>query len=249
MPEPALAHAGQDELGQRDRPEVVDLELVADLVEAQLLGGRDGAPAGVVDEHVDAAVVGEHPVDAGARGLVVGDVEGADVELDAGLGRGVGQGGGPARVAHRRDDGEAATGQLDRGVQAHARGGSGDEGDRLPVGVHAGDATPATGPGVDVVELDVMHPHVGRRVKQTDVMLRSDVTSCGSAMESTAGTWLSTYPSGRAPVPLREHDPGTDQHPWRRVFRRGWRPSHTCCLLPAAAARCGPYPGPDHLTG
>ena len=95
-------------------------------------------------------MVGEHAFDAGARGIVVGDVEGSTSTSTpacaAASVRAV------ARDLSRivATTTMAATCELDRGVQAHARGGSGDEGDWLPVAVHAVTLRPDVG-AVDVV--------------------------------------------------------------------------------------------------
>jgi hypothetical protein len=55
-----LAHGRQYRLGERDRPEVVDLELIPDVLQAQLLGGAHRAASGVVDQHIYPAVVGRY---------------------------------------------------------------------------------------------------------------------------------------------------------------------------------------------
>ena len=53
-----LPHRRQDEPGEVNRGDVVDLELRPDRVDAELLGGADHALAGVVDQHRHRSVVG-----------------------------------------------------------------------------------------------------------------------------------------------------------------------------------------------
>ena len=63
-------------------------------------------------------MVGDHPVDRGGDGILVGDVELPDVELDPGLRGRLAQRGGTAGVAQRRHDLPAGPGRGDRGGQA-----------------------------------------------------------------------------------------------------------------------------------
>ncbi|GAB3073193.1 hypothetical protein GCM10027053_43170 [Intrasporangium mesophilum] len=100
----------------------------ADLVHGQLLGRPYGAAAGVVEQDIDVAMVGEDALDARAGGVVLGDVEGPDVQSNARLGRGGVEGIAPRCVAHRRDDSEPPPRELDGRVQAHAGRGARDEG-------------------------------------------------------------------------------------------------------------------------
>ncbi len=80
-PEPRSRMLRQQPDDQLDRAEVVELHRAFEVVEA-VVAERDRAPdraAGVVDEHVDAAVVGEHPLDQPVDGLHVGEVGRVDV--------------------------------------------------------------------------------------------------------------------------------------------------------------------------
>ena len=117
-----LAHVRQHELRQAHRAEHVDVELAARLVERHVLDGAVGAIAGVVDQDVDAAGLGDDLLDTGAHGVVVGDVhrqrpDAAARELLEALG-----------AARGAVDGVAELVQLQGGDLADAGGGSGDEG-------------------------------------------------------------------------------------------------------------------------
>ena len=92
---------GQDELGQPGGAEDVDLELVAGFVQGHVFQRAVGAVAGVVDQDVDAACLGEDLLDTGLHGCVVGDVhrQGADAGLGEVLHPFDAPGGGVDRVA------------------------------------------------------------------------------------------------------------------------------------------------------
>ena len=75
-PGAALAHVRQQADDQLHRPEVVQLHRAFEVVEA-VVAERDRAAdraPGVVDEHVDVAVVGEHALEQAFDRLDVGDV-------------------------------------------------------------------------------------------------------------------------------------------------------------------------------
>ncbi len=75
-PEPRSRMLRQQPDDQLDRAEVVELHRAFEVVEA-VVAERDRAPdraTGVVDEHVDVAVVGQHPLDQPVDGLHVGEV-------------------------------------------------------------------------------------------------------------------------------------------------------------------------------
>jgi hypothetical protein len=72
-----LRHVRQDELGESRGAEHVDFELAAGFFHRYVFDGAVGAVAGVVDQDVDAALLGEDPVDPGPhRLMVVGPFEG-----------------------------------------------------------------------------------------------------------------------------------------------------------------------------
>lgn len=126
----ALAHARGDEAGEGGEAEDVDVELAAGLLERHVLDGAVGAVAGVVDEDVDAAGLGQDRLDGGADGVLIGEVEGerAQTVLREG-GEAVGAPGGAvqdgvpageALVALLRD--VAASAAQDRVAEEAARG-------------------------------------------------------------------------------------------------------------------------------
>jgi hypothetical protein len=83
----------------------------------------DGADASVVDEHVDAPVTGEDPLDE-SRALL-GDDEVADLHLDAGrLGGELLE---RRRVAGDADDGVTEPSEAQRALAADAGGGAGEQ--------------------------------------------------------------------------------------------------------------------------
>ena len=114
---------GQDELGQAGQAEDVDLELAARLGQRHILDRAVGAVAGVVDEHVDPAGLGDDPLDERRERGVVGDVDAGD--LDAGLG----QRGHPVHAPGGGVDAVPELPQVPGGGLADARGGPGDDGD------------------------------------------------------------------------------------------------------------------------
>jgi hypothetical protein len=104
---------------------------------------------GVVDQHVDAAVPGEDPLDEG--GALLGDDEVADLDLDAGrLGGELLE---RRRVAGDADDGVAEPGEAQGALAADAGGGAGEQDDpgtggrRHDVGVPRTTRTNRTAPG------------------------------------------------------------------------------------------------------
>ena len=128
-PEPRSRMCGQQADDQLDRAEVVELHRAFEVVEA-VVAERDRAPdraPGVVDEHVDVAVVGEHPLEQPVDRLDVGDVGRVHV-------------GGAARgddlrahllelldVAGHEQRHAAGGGDLQGGRAPDARGGAGDQ--------------------------------------------------------------------------------------------------------------------------
>ena len=74
---------GEDELGEAREAEEVDLELVAGVVEGDVLHRAEEAEAGVVDEDVDAATLGGDALGGGGEVFLAGDVhlegDGAEV--------------------------------------------------------------------------------------------------------------------------------------------------------------------------
>ena len=109
-----LPHVRQDELSESRGAEHVDFELAAGFFHRYVFDGAVGAVAGVVDQDVDAALLGEDPVDPGPHRLLVGDVH--CQRADTGLGE----------VSHALDppgrgvDGVAGLAQLLRGGLADA---------------------------------------------------------------------------------------------------------------------------------
>ena len=115
----AVAHVGQQQVGQREVAEVVGAELHLEAVLGALLG--DGHDAGVVDEDVEVALprVGE-----GVDGGEVGEVEPAHLGLavDGGGGRlALGD------VADGEHDARAGAAELASGGEADAAVGAGDD--------------------------------------------------------------------------------------------------------------------------
>ena len=74
-----VAHVRHHELDEPREPEDVDLELPSRLVDRHVLDRAVGPVAGVVDQDVDAALLVDHPLDAGDHRRVVGDVHGEGV--------------------------------------------------------------------------------------------------------------------------------------------------------------------------
>jgi hypothetical protein len=83
--------------------------------------------AGVVDQYVEPAVVGEDTLDRRADGRGIGDVERADVQVDAGFAQAVGAGG----IPQRGDGPEARARRADRGGEADPGGCPRDQDDAL----------------------------------------------------------------------------------------------------------------------
>ena len=86
MPRAAFAHVRQQPDDQLHGAEIVDLHRAFEVMEAlvaQRDRAADGAP-GVVDEHVDIAVVGQHPLQKALDRVRVGDVGGVHVCRPAG---------------------------------------------------------------------------------------------------------------------------------------------------------------------
>ena len=86
MPRAALAHVRQEADDQLHSAEVVELDRAFEVVEAVVAErdrATDRAPR-VVDEHVDVAVVGEHPLEQSFNRLDVGQVGRVDVGGTAG---------------------------------------------------------------------------------------------------------------------------------------------------------------------
>ena len=129
MPRAPLAHPRQEREDQLERAEVVQLHRALVVVEA-VVGGLHRAPdraAGVVDEHVHAAVLLEHLGRQAVHVVEVGEVGRVHV-------------GGAARVLHllghllellarARDEDHLAAGLADlhRGLEADAARGAGDQ--------------------------------------------------------------------------------------------------------------------------
>ena len=72
---PGGAHGGNDQLAHPGQSEQVDLELPPSLVQRHVLDRAVRPVARVVDQHVDASLLGQHPVHEVDHRLVVGDVE------------------------------------------------------------------------------------------------------------------------------------------------------------------------------
>jgi hypothetical protein len=117
------AQVRQHELGQAGRAEQVDLELVAGLVEGDVLGGAVESEPGVVDQDVDPALPVEDRPHGPLQVGVLGHVHRQRVA--AGVADGV-QALDPAGAAV---DGVAGAQQLQRGGAPDARRGAGDEDD------------------------------------------------------------------------------------------------------------------------
>lgn len=118
----AFAHAGDGELGEVEGGEEVELEHVADGFVVGLPGGLIEADAGVVDEDIDAAVVGEGGFDEVAAKIRVGEVAG-DGEVAGLSGMGLGGDG-----AGGESEAGAALGEFGGEGLADAAGCARDEG-------------------------------------------------------------------------------------------------------------------------
>src|SRR5262249_17884061 len=123
---PGGAQVRQGRLGDLYDTEEVDLHRGPYVLDGALLDRADLPGAGVVDDRVQAAVFGDHLVDARRDGRRVDHVQPLDLYA-VGAGRGPQQGLGLAGVAHGGDDGPAAAGGGDGGGQADPRGGAGDQ--------------------------------------------------------------------------------------------------------------------------
>ena len=113
------AHVRQHELAHPRQPEHVDLELAPGHLDGDVLDRTEDRVAGVVDEDVDAAVLGDDIVDEGHHRVVVAhvdDVRGHPLRAE-GL-EALEAPGGP-------DDGPPRLGEGDGGGLADARGGTG----------------------------------------------------------------------------------------------------------------------------
>ena len=125
VPLSPLPHAGQDELDQPGGAEQVHVELAAGLVQRHVLDGSVGAVAGVVDQDVDAAGLGEDLLDAQRGRFLVGDVHGE--RSDAALA----QVGHPVGAAGHAVDDETGVLETECGRFSDPGRGSGHEGDFL----------------------------------------------------------------------------------------------------------------------
>ena len=114
-------HVRQDELGEVRQAEEVHLELVAGLVDGDLLDRPVEAEAGVVDEDVDPALVRDDPVHDPFVVLGCRDVhpDGGDAV--------VGEVGHALQAPGSGVHGVALLTQQDRGLPAHARRCPGDQ--------------------------------------------------------------------------------------------------------------------------
>jgi hypothetical protein len=128
-------HVRQERLGPVDHAPEVDVHDPAVVLQGQCPGGARQRDAGVVDDHVDGAVVGDDGVGPAVDGLLVGDVElgGGDPYLRpgerGGLGeaRGVPVGQGEVAAVAREAQGQCAP---------DAGSGSGDRGGTTGEGLH-----------------------------------------------------------------------------------------------------------------
>ena len=123
----SLSHRRQDGLAAPDDPEVVGFHDRAELRQRQLLDRPYALDAGVVDQHVDRAdlaVDPRHPVAHRGIGVHVHRDHGDGETLPRG---GLRQGGGAGRVAHGGGHPVAGAPERERGGQADAGAGPGDQ--------------------------------------------------------------------------------------------------------------------------
>lgn len=103
-----------------------------DLLDAEGLGEADVEMCGVVDQHVDAALLALHEISCGLRRLAGQDVELERAEVDVAIARELADLVGVRTVArvqsaHRGVDGVPREGQRAGGQPAHAGTGSGND--------------------------------------------------------------------------------------------------------------------------